>query len=86
MRCDVFAAWSWLLPLNVSVLTTLTPCEPPLRPLLRGREGAVARTASHGVSEPQRGGKWGGRQLDPERARSRVEPTNRRSLPPAATG
>ncbi|XP_029861199.1 translation initiation factor IF-2-like [Aquila chrysaetos chrysaetos] len=32
-----------LLPLNVSVLTSLTPWEPPLRPPLRGWEGAGAR-------------------------------------------
>lgn len=38
MCYDVFAARSWLLPLNVSVLTRLTPCEPPLRPLPLPRE------------------------------------------------
>ena len=50
MCYDVFAAWSWLLPLNVSALTSLTPCEPPLRPLLR-----VGGSWGPGQPPPRRG-------------------------------
>lgn len=31
MCCDDFAAWAWLLPLNVSVLPNLTLCKPGLK-------------------------------------------------------
>jgi len=50
MCCDVFAPWSWLLPLNVSVLTRLTHCEPPGG---RGWGGARGRAAPSQV--PGRG-------------------------------
>lgn len=56
MCYDVFAAWSWLLPLNVSVLTSLTPCEPPLRPLLQGwgELGPGTAPSQEGVGAPRR--------------------------------
>lgn len=53
MRGDVFASRSWLLPLNVSVLTSLTPCEPPL---LREPEGAGAGPPLGGTRGEGRGG------------------------------
>lgn len=53
MCYDVFAARSRLLPLNVSVLTALTPCEPPLRP--RRRVGGDSLPSREGVGTPTGG-------------------------------